>query len=120
MQLTESGSQAYLRAYDPTEGEISEHIGYGIARTNLLVQDEAGGRRIKLQDITVDSSYRGGGISSQMLNSAINYGHSHGATEIYGTIDDVNALSFWKSQTGNGWSIVNTSNSIYGEVHYKL
>lgn len=119
----ESDNHAYIRAYDGAKGEVPESVGRGTAgRADVHLERELNGEtRARLNYIEVDNPYRGAGISSEMLNNVEQYAHANNATEIYGSIENEEARSFWNhmERKGEGWTI-DPSKGYYGEVHKRL
>lgn len=118
----ESDKQTLIRAYDANKGPVPDTVSVGQAGyVNATLEKSPNGQsRVRLNDIVTSSEYRGSGIGGQMLGEVERFARQHNAGEIYGSIDSENARDFWAGQSANGWTIIPTEGSYYGEVHYSL
>lgn len=117
LRSSESANRLQVNAID----ENSLYKSYGVGRANAKLEpsytDEP--PRVRFGDIEVQPEYRGAGISNEMVNEVERFARARGASEIYGTIEDQDARSYWEHQAQNGWQI-RPGNSAHGEVFKHL
>jgi len=112
-----------LRAYDSATGDVPETPNLGTAgMTNLKIEEEDGQTKVRLQDIVIPPDYRKSGIAGNMLDETIDIAQAKGASEIYGVIENEEALSYWKhmEEKGTGWKVESSEGAAYGHVRYDL
>lgn len=63
--------------------------------------------RVKLVGIDVDPAYRGAGSSEHLLTHAENEATRHHAREIYGVVNEQEAVSYWRNMAKDGWHLQN-------------
>lgn len=94
-----------------------QSIGSNIGRASLGIEkDSLGNRKAKLNHIEIDSSHRDLGISNQMLDYIEQGARQRGISEIYGSIEGKEALSYWQRQKKHGWQIQERQDHFYGIV----
>ena len=112
-----------LRAYDTAKGPVPETPTFGTAgRVNLHIETGTdGSKQVKLQDIEIPPGYRKSGIAGSMLDQAVEIAKAKGASEIYGVIENNEALSYWKhmGEKGTGWRVYSRKGA-YGYIRYEL
>lgn len=112
-----------LRAYDSAVGDVPETPNLGTAgMTNLKIEENPEGQtKVRLQDIVIPPDYRNSDIAGNMLNETIGIAQAKGASEIYGVIENEEALNYWShmEKKGTGWK-VDSSEGAYGHVRYDL
>lgn len=114
-----AGNQFQSRAFDAANGSIPDSPTRGIGRADAHLDTYTGHTRVRLNNIEVDPSHRRAGIANRILDRVIGFARAQGATEIYGTIEDAEALRFWQTMTHHGWQIV-ADGSAYGQARYLL
>ncbi len=86
-----SGNEIFIRAFDATKTpELPKNPTWGdVGRLNLRLEKDPAGTvlRARLQDIETTEHYRRGGVGDQLLAQAEALAASHGAAEIYGSLD---------------------------------
>jgi len=122
-QSNASGELIQVRVDDPALGPVPETPHLGTAgMTNLKVESSTDGQtKVRLQDIVVSSGYKDAGIASRLLDQTVDIAKAKGASEIYGVIENKEALQYWKhmEEKGTGWK-VDPSQGAYGYVRYDL
>ena len=112
-----------LRAYDTVSGDVPETPNLGTAgMANLHIETaEDGSKQVKLQDIVVPPDYRNSSIAGNMLDQTVEIAKAKGASEIYGVIENEEALGYWKhmEEKGTGWK-VDVGQGAHGYVRYDL
>lgn len=112
-----------LRAYDTDQGDVPETPNLGTAgMTNLKVESGLdGSTQIRLQDIVIPEDYRRSGIAGKMLDQTLGIARSKGASDVYGVIENEEALNYWKhmEEKGSGWK-VDSNQGAYGYVRYEM
>jgi len=112
-----------LRAYDSAAGDVPETPNLGTAgMTNLKIEAEPDGQtKVRLQDIVIPPDYRRSGIAGNMLDETVDIAKAKDASEIYGVIENEEALGYWKhmEEKETGWK-VDSSQGAYGYVRYDL
>ena len=116
------GNFIQLRAYDTALGTVPEAPNLGTAgMANLHVVTSDGLTQVKLQDIVIPPDYRNSSIAGNILDQTVEIAKAKDASEIYGVIENDEALSYWKhmEEKGAGWE-VDSSKGVYGHVRYEL
>jgi GNAT superfamily N-acetyltransferase len=112
-----------LRAYDNAVGPTPEIPNIGQAgMANLSIETlQDGTRQVRLQDIFVPEDYRNSGVARHLLDQTVDIAKARGATNIYGVIENEEALNYWKhlEEKSTGWK-VQSGQGAYGYVGYDL
>lgn len=112
-----------LRAYDNAVGKVPDTPDIGQAgMANLNIEHSPDGlTHVRLQDIVIPQDYRNSGISSKFLEQTVDIAKAKGAENIYGVIEDDEALNYWKHLEGKdtGWK-VQQDHTAYGTVRFDL
>ena len=117
----ENEHSVMVRAYDTDKVQVPERADIGQAgHAEATIEHGLDGhKQARLTYIETTSEYRNSGIAGKMLDQVEQYAKKHGATEIYGSIENQDAQNYWRHQVDHGWNI-DSSKGYYGEVHKKL
>jgi hypothetical protein len=112
-----------LRAYDSEIGEVPETPNLGTAgMANLKIESGNGDSTVvRLQDIVIPTGYQKSGIAGKILDQTLEISKAKGASEIFGVIENKEALDYWMhmEEKGSGWK-VDRSQGAHGYVRYDL